>query len=137
MAYSYLLFMIAGMVLAIPMWRIVKKWGERIPYWRYCIPIYNLVLLCRFARIPAYLLFAAMAVSVMVPFVGLPVREITWLVSFLFFGYLSSGLAYFLGKNRRLWFFLGGVFFFIPLFVFGFDSSYPGFTRGERSSDEI
>lgn len=125
MAVSYLLFMMADMVLAIPMWKIGKKWGRTLPYWRYCIPIYNLVLLCRMARIPVYTLFTAMAASVVIPLIGMPGREITWLVSFLFFGYLSSGLAFFLGKNRLTWFFLGGVLFFIPLFVFGFDSSLP------------
>lgn len=132
MAVYYLLFMVADMVLAIPMWKIGKKWGQVLPYWRYCIPIYNLVVLCRLARIPVYTLFTAMAVSVILPLVGLPGREITWLASFLFFGYLSSGLAFFLEKNRLIWFFLGGLLFFIPLFVFGFDSSLPELVeRGE------
>ncbi|MGC9311109.1 MAG: hypothetical protein ACP5IA_00340 [Sediminispirochaetaceae bacterium] len=125
MGISYLIFMIADMVLAIPMWKIGRKCGQGLPYWRYCIPIYNLVLLCRCAGIPVYILFAAMGLSVLVPIIGLPSAEITWLISFLFFGYLSSALAGRLGKHRRLWFIAGGLLFFIPLFVFGFDTSTP------------
>jgi len=128
MGISYLVFMVFDMVLAVPMWKIGKKWGGDIPYWRYCIPIYNLVLLCRFAGIPVTSLFGAMLLSVLVPILKVPtswISGITWLISFLFFGYLSSALAVRLGKGRRTWFFMGGILFFIPLFVFGFDSSMP------------
>jgi len=134
MGIYYLIFMIADMVLAIPMWKIGQKWNQGFPYWRYCIPIYNLVLLCRCAGIPAYVLFISMGVSVLAPVLRLPSSEITWMISFLFFGYLSSALAVKLGKQKIPWFITGGILFFIPLFVFGFDSSVPeeasGYSEG-------
>ncbi len=123
MPLSYLTFMIIIMLIAIPMWKLGKKFGG-YAYWKFCIPIYNLALLCDFARITRkYLLL--ILISGIVPFLKIPPRIINLVLSFFFFGYLSYKLAESLGKNKQLWFGIGGILFFVPLLVFGFDSSLP------------
>lgn len=123
MSFSYLAFMVAIMLIAVPMWKLGKKFGS-YQYWKFCIPIYNLALLCDFAQLSRKYLFIIL-ISVIVPFLKIPPRISNLILSFLFFGYLSYRLAKRLGKSKELWFCIGGILFFVPLLVFAFDSSYP------------
>lgn len=129
MPLSYLAFMIIIMLIAIPMWKLGKKFGS-YPYWKFCIPIYNLALLCDFVQLSRkYLLFILL--SAVVPFLGLPPQISNLVLTFFFFGYLSYKLAKKMGKQEVLWFVIGGILFFIPLLVFAFDSSSPKKTYEE------
>ena len=108
------------------MWKIGKKFGID-EYWKFCIPIYNLALLCDCARIPRKVLLLIL-LPVIIEYMGVPPKIANAVISFIFFGYLSSGLAKRLGKNEKIWFLTGGILFFVPLLVFAFDSSVPVIT---------
>lgn len=118
--FYYLLFMSLLMVLAIPMWKMGKRTGAGIPYWKYCIPLYNLVLLCRQAGISVVSLVVALALSIGMTLIGLHSGAVRFLITFLFFGYLSYGLAKKFGTNVYVWSCIGGVLFPLALLRFAF-----------------
>lgn len=116
----YLIFITVIMVLAIPMWKISQKIGVKIPYWKYCIPIYNLVLLCRQANISILSLIFALASSIIMTIIGYDSMIVRFIITFLFFGYLSYHLAKTLGVNVLVWSCVGGLLFPIALCKFAF-----------------
>ncbi len=129
----YLVFMSALSILAIPMWKMGKKTGEAIPYWKYCIPLYNLVLLCRQAKISVLVLIAALASSVILALMGIDSAIIRFVITFLFFGYLSYGLAKKFDLNVLLWSCVGGLFFPLALWRFAFGKT----TNVEEDPDTL
>lgn len=126
-----LLFMGLGALLYSP----GKKLGQE-PYWQYCIPIYNFMLICRHARIsqwhgvalftPPLTLLVLLGIEVvnrLGPFVDIdPVRDfmfklfaLGWAITSFEIFYIFARLAQRFGKN----FWLYGVGFYI-LFPFSF-----------------
>lgn len=127
---AYLGFMITITLIAIPMWKIGNKCGYG-EYWKFCIPIYNLALLCECAKISKKILLLIF-LPVLLKYFGVPFNVANIVITFFFFGYLSSGLAKRFGKKEVVWFFTGGICFFVPLIFFAFDSSRPAITKQHK-----
>ncbi len=120
MFFYYFIFMGIDMLLAIPMWKTSSVCGYTTPYWTFCIPIYNLLILCDIAKISRLTLFGALTLAVILPFTPLASTFCSWLISYLFFAYLSGTLAIRFSANKYLWGLLGGFLFIAPVIYFGF-----------------
>lgn len=106
------------MVLAIPMRRICEACGVHAPYWKCCVPIYNLVLLGRAVELPQWILLLSLGSAMLLPFTPLANSFASTAITFLYFGTLSAAMAERYQKNRVLWGIVGGILFFIPLIFF-------------------
>jgi hypothetical protein len=127
--------------MAYTSYRIGRKFGIG-SFWGYCVPGYNVVLLCRCAGLTGWaaiwiavgiIAFGLGGAIVALRFPGvwqLPLMLITYGFSF----YLWGKIAQRLGKNFWLWG-LGCAFLGIPVFVLAFGSSRPVDTSLERKAN--
>ncbi len=116
----YVLFMSILMLLAIPMWKMDTKVGMQNPYWKYCIPIYNIILLCKQAGISPLVLIATLLLSIGMSLMGYSSGVFRFCLTYIFFGYLSYKLAKTFRRNAMIWSIVGGLCFPLALVRFAF-----------------
>jgi type IV pilus assembly protein PilM len=109
-----IVFVAIWLFISYSLYRIGKKFQVG-SFWGYCIPVYNIYLICKCADVPLWNIVGAF----------IPVLNIYCCIN------IWGSVAERLGKNYWL-FGITILFFGIPVFILAFDNSYPvGYTGDE------
>jgi hypothetical protein len=129
------LAMVVGgwLFLAYVFSRIGRKFGIG-SFGAYCVPIYNMVLLCRCGGISGWV--AAGVFAVVLNAMAPELYPLAMLILFATGVYLWGSIAQRLGKNFWGWG-IGSSLFGIPILFLAFDSSTPIASHEDRQAEDI